>query len=56
VLVRTGVALLVLPASDEETRAHESMLSLIKRASGGRCLWPLTESALPGAGAQYSSA
>src|SRR5215472_3098476 len=55
-LVRTGLALLVLPASDEEARAHESMLSLIARASGGRCLWPVVDPALPAAGAQYSSA
>ena len=54
-LVRTGLALLVLPASDEEARAHEGMLSLIRRASGGRCLWPVAEPA-SSAGAQYSSA
>src|SRR5690242_3408439 len=29
VLVRTGITLLVLPASDDEARAHESMLALI---------------------------
>src|SRR5579862_1412337 len=55
-LARTGLTLLVLPASDEETRAHEGMLSLIKRASGGRCLWLVTEPVVPAAGAQYSSA
>jgi DNA polymerase-3 subunit epsilon len=55
-LVRTGLALLVLPASPEEARAHESLLSLIARASGGRCLWPAADPALPQAGAQYSSA
>ena len=54
-LVRTGLALLVLPASDEEARAHEGMLALIRRVSGGRCLWPVAEPA-PSAGAQYSSA
>ena len=55
-LVRTGLALLVPPASEEEARAHQSMLSLIARASGGRCLWPVADPALPAAGAQYSSA
>jgi DNA polymerase-3 subunit epsilon len=56
VLVRTGLDLVVLAASDEEARAHESMLSLIARASGGRCLWPLADAALAAAGAQRSSA
>ena len=55
VLVRTGLALPVLTASEDEARAHESMLSLIARASGGRCLWPV-DAALPATGAQYSSA
>ena len=55
VLVRTGLELLVLPPSEGEARAHESMLSLIGRASGGRCLWPV-DAALHTAGAQYSSA
>jgi DNA polymerase-3 subunit epsilon len=54
-LVRAGLELIVLPASDEETRAHESMLALIARASGGRCLWPLTDPGLA-AVAQRSSA
>jgi DNA polymerase III subunit epsilon len=56
VLVRTGLSLLVLPASDDEARAHESMLALITRASGGRCLWPLADLAAPALGAQLSSA
>src|ERR1700741_992420 len=34
VLVRTGITLLVLPASDDEARAHESMLALIAKLSG----------------------
>ncbi|HYB66433.1 MAG TPA: DNA polymerase III subunit epsilon [Steroidobacteraceae bacterium] len=55
-LVRTGLALLVPPASEEEARAHESMLALIAKLSGGRCLWPVADAALPAAGAQYSSA
>jgi DNA polymerase-3 subunit epsilon len=56
VLARTGVALLVLSATDEESRAHESMLSLIARASGGRCQWPLGEPGATAADAQRSSA
>ena len=56
VLVRTGITLLVLPASDDEARAHESMLALIARASGGRCLWPVADPALSAVGAQFSSA
>lgn len=55
-LVRTGLALLVLEASEEEARAHESMLALIAKLSGGRCLWPLAGSGAPAAGAQLSSA
>ena len=55
VLVRTGLALLVVAPTAEEARAHEGMLALIRRASGGRCLWPAAEPQLP-AGAQYSSA
>jgi DNA polymerase-3 subunit epsilon len=56
ILVRTGITLLVVPATDEETHAHESMLALIARASGGRCLWPAADPVLPAAGAQLSSA
>ncbi len=55
-LVRTGLSLIVIPATDEESRAHASMLALITRASGGRCLWPLVDPALAAAGAQRSSA
>jgi DNA polymerase-3 subunit epsilon len=56
VLVRTEITLLVVPATDEEAQAHESMLALIARASGGRCLWPAADPALLAAGAQRSSA
>jgi DNA polymerase-3 subunit epsilon len=56
VLVRTGLALLVLPATEEESRAHESLLALIARASGGRCLWPLGDLGAAALGAQRSSA
>jgi DNA polymerase III subunit epsilon len=54
--VRTALPLLVLPASEEESRAHESMLALIARASGGRCLWPAAEPLPLASGAQLSSA
>ena len=56
VVVRTGLALLVLPATEEESRAHESMLSLIARASGGRCLWRAADAAPLAVAAQRSSA
>ena len=39
ILVRTSVALRVVTATEEEIRAHESMLTIIAKASGGRCLW-----------------
>jgi DNA polymerase III subunit epsilon len=39
ILVRTSVALRVVTATEEEMRAHESMLTIIAKASGGRCLW-----------------
>jgi DNA polymerase III subunit epsilon len=39
-LVRTALPLIVVVATDEEAQAHESMLALIAKASGGRCLWP----------------
>ena len=55
-LVREGLALLVFPASDEEARAHESMLALIARASGGRCLWPISDPLPSATAGQLSSA
>lgn len=55
-LVRTELTLPVLAPSDEEARAHESMLALIARSSGGRCLWPAGEMHTAAAGAQRSSA
>jgi DNA polymerase III subunit epsilon len=39
VLIRTGVPLCVLMATEEEASAHESMLTIIAKASGGKCLW-----------------
>jgi DNA polymerase III subunit epsilon len=56
VLVRTGLTLTVARATAEELRAHESMLALIARSSGGRCLWPAAELTQPALGAQLSSA
>ncbi len=38
-IVRTEVPLVVIMASEEEARAHEAMLAIISKASGGRCLW-----------------
>ncbi|MDE2136363.1 MAG: DNA polymerase III subunit epsilon [Gammaproteobacteria bacterium] len=55
-LVRTGLALPILAASEEEVRAHEALLALISRASGGRCLWPAAGAAAPAAAVQCSSA
>jgi DNA polymerase-3 subunit epsilon len=39
VLIRTGMPLCVLMATEEEARAHESMLTIIAKASGGKCVW-----------------
>ena len=39
-LVRTAIPLVVIMATEEEARAHESMLAIIAKASGGKCLWP----------------
>jgi len=41
--VRTAVPLPVLAASAEELQAHEAMLALITKVSGGRCLWAASE-------------
>ena len=41
--VRTALPLPVLAASAEELQAHEAMLALITKVSGGRCLWAATE-------------
>lgn len=42
--VRTAVPLAVTCASAAELQAHEAMLAMITKASGGRCLWSLAES------------
>jgi DNA polymerase-3 subunit epsilon len=39
ILIRTGVPLTVLMATEEEASAHESMLTIIAKASGGKCVW-----------------
>jgi len=41
--LRPAVALLVLAASAEELAAHEVMLAVIVKASGGRLVWPADE-------------
>jgi DNA polymerase-3 subunit epsilon len=41
--LRTAVALPVPAATAQELEAHEMMLALITRASGGRCLWAASE-------------
>ena len=45
--LRTAVPLTVLAASAEELAAHEIMLAVIARASGGRVLWALSEALEP---------
>ena len=39
VLVRGATPLSIVMATEEEARAHESMLTIIAKASGGRCVW-----------------
>jgi DNA polymerase III subunit epsilon len=39
-LLRPAIPLVVISATDEELTAHEAMLTIIGKASGGRCLWP----------------
>ena len=42
-VTRPAMPLKVLGASAEEIRAHEHMLTLISKSSGGRCLWSATD-------------
>ena len=44
-LVRTALPLCIVMATEEEARAHESMLTIIAKASGGKCLWAAAEAA-----------
>ncbi len=39
VLVRGSTPLCIVMATEDEARAHESMLTIIAKASGGKCLW-----------------
>jgi DNA polymerase-3 subunit epsilon len=41
-LVRPSVPLVVIAATEQELEAHTAMLAVIAKASGGRCLWPVT--------------
>ncbi len=40
-LVRPSVPLVVISATEAELVAHNTMLAVIAKASGGKCLWPL---------------
>ncbi len=46
-LVRPQVPLLVVRASEDEIRAHESFLDIIAKASSGRCVWRALEALIP---------
>ncbi len=39
-LVRPAVPLVVITATPQELAAHEAMLAVIAKSSGGKCLWP----------------
>jgi DNA polymerase-3 subunit epsilon len=41
-LVRPAIPLVVIAATEEEMAAHAAMLAVISKASGGKCLWPVT--------------
>jgi DNA polymerase III subunit epsilon len=41
-LVRPAIPLVVITATEQELEAHAAMLAIINKASGGKCLWPLT--------------
>jgi hypothetical protein len=40
-LVRPSVPLVVITVSAAEIVAHNAMLAVIAKASGGKCLWPV---------------
>jgi DNA polymerase-3 subunit epsilon len=40
-LVRPSVPLVVITVSEAELVAHNAMLAVIAKASGGKCLWPV---------------
>lgn len=39
-LLRPAIPLVVISATEEELVAHATMLAVINKASGGKCLWP----------------
>jgi DNA polymerase-3 subunit epsilon len=55
-LVRTALPLCVVMATEEEARAHESMLTIIAKASGGKCLWQPAAAPAPAPQQNLSSA
>jgi DNA polymerase-3 subunit epsilon len=55
-LVRTATPLCIVMATEEEARAHESMLTIIAKASGGKCLWQPTTLPAPAPEQNRSSA
>lgn len=40
VVDRAGISLAVIHASDQELQAHRERLAVIRKRSGGKCLWP----------------
>jgi DNA polymerase-3 subunit epsilon len=46
VLVRIETPLAVVRATEDEWRAHEALLDVIAKASGGRCLWRTLEAVI----------
>ncbi len=50
--VRSVVPLAIVAASEAELAAHEAMLAVIAKASGGHCLWSLDSILVPPAAAQ----
>jgi DNA polymerase-3 subunit epsilon len=46
-LVRTALPLVVVMATEEEADAHEAMLKIIAKASGGKCLWQPAAASVP---------
>jgi DNA polymerase-3 subunit epsilon len=46
-LVRTALPLVVVMATEEEADAHEAMLKIIAKASGGKCLWQPAAASIP---------
>ena len=55
-LVRTALPLCIVMATEEEAQAHESMLTIIAKASGGKCLWQPAAAPAPAAEQNLSRA